>query len=80
MKFPQQENISDRLTHLAVSVLSTGSADLGPGEPSAVPEGVPSGSLGTPTDGHVVLDCTVSSLTAGQSTGVDTLVVLAGPL
>ena len=68
------------MSHLAVSVLPTGSADLSPGEPSAVPEWVPGGSLGTPTDGHVVLDSTVSSLTTGQSTGVHALVVLAGPL
>ena len=79
MKFPQL-NISLIVSHLAVSVLATGSADLSPGEPSAVPEGIPSGSLGTPTDGHVVLNCTVGSLPTGQGTGVDTLVALAGAL
>jgi len=65
---------------LAVSVGSTRSTDLGPGEAPAVPERISCGPLGTPADGHVVPDRAVRSLTTGQRAGVHTLVVLAGSL
>lgn len=50
---------------LAVSVGSTRSTDLSPGEAPAVPEGVPRGALGTPADGYVVTHSAVSALTTG---------------
>lgn len=68
------------LADLAVSVGAAGGADLVPGEPAAVTEGVPGGAPGAPADRHVVLHGAVGALAAGDGARVDALVVLAGPL
>ncbi len=68
------------LPNLAVSVAAAGSADFFAGKPAAGAEWVTSSAARTPADSHVILDIAVSSLAAGYSAGVNTLVVLAGTL
>ena len=66
--------------YLAVRVLSTRCADLVPGEPAAVPEGVPGGAPGAPADGHVVLNAAVGSGPAGDGARVHALQIRKGSI
>lgn len=68
------------LSHLTVSVGTTGSADLLSGESATVAEWISSGSPGTPAYGHMVLHCAVGTLATRDGTRVDALVVLTGSL
>lgn len=68
------------ISNLTVSVLSTRSTYLLPGELPAATEGIPGGAAGTPADCNMVLDGAVGALAAGDGAGVDTIVVLAGTL
>ena len=65
-------------THFTVSVCPARSADLVPGEPAAVAEGIAGCAAGAAADGHVVLHGAVRPGPARDGAGVHTLVVLAG--